>query len=705
MLPFEFCLPFCCIFIKKIQHQTFMNLRRRYGILTAGIFLIFSAITSFAQEKKPVIAATPVWVQRTQQDYSNTSLDNEAEDGYIDINFERQISLVEGSTYFKRSMRILSEGGVQNMSQVSVSYDPSYEQLIFHTIDVIRDKKRTSQLQLAKMKVLHEEEELDRFIYNGELKAVRILDDIQPGDIIEYSYTIKGRNPVFNNKFSGMMNTRFGVPFYYWYARLIVPAGREITLLDAGNTIKPEISRQAKQTVYEWKDVNLSAVRSEDKLPSWYDPYPAVILSEYKSWNEVSRWAATLFPQNITLSGELQQKINEIKSADTTPEKRVLAALHFVQDKIRYMGFEMGTGSHRPAHPDKVFAQRFGDCKEKSYLLNQMLKAMGIESELVLISTNYKATLNKWLPAASAFDHVTIRVKLNNRYYWFDPTISCQRGNIDAIEFPDYQCGLVVSDTTTSLTHIPFHAAGMVKVHELFVVPADKGEVTLKVTTTYTGSFADDIRSEFMNNSTHELQQQYKKFYQHYYEQLKIDSINHHDDETTGTFVVNEYYRAGNFWNSKSGKKAILQPFVINQELRGSNEKTRTMPFDLNFPVKMEEVIQVDMKGGMAGDPVSEHIQCGEFVFDEEGATTNDMLTLTYTYENLKDYVTPEHAENYFTLIDQVDDSKGYTISKNKEQDTAVTQPGTTSNATTIIVSIVLLLALVVGMLWWSQRD
>ena len=68
----------------------------------------------------------------------------------------------------------------------------------------------------------------------------------------------------------------------------------------------------------------------------------------------------------------------------------------------------MGKNSYKPHSPDRVMQQRFGDCKDKSYLLCTLLQAMNIEASPVLISTSYKKTITNWLPSPALFDHCTV---------------------------------------------------------------------------------------------------------------------------------------------------------------------------------------------------------------------------------------------------------------------------------------------------------
>jgi len=349
----------------------------RFPFLFIVQFLFFISYT-FSQSARLSIASEPAWVNKLTIDYSKTSLDKNATDGYIDVSYELQVSLAEQSKYVRKCRKIISQAGVQNGSEITVPYDPTYEQLIFHDIHIIRNSQILNRLQLSKIKTVHEEENLTDFIYNGTLDAVLILDDVRQGDIIEYSYTIKGFNPIFKNKYSSEYDMEFGVPIYDIYYRLIVPKNRKINIKNLNEIIQPTISDFNGQQSYEWHKTNVPPLALQDYVPAWYNPYAEILVSEFNSWKDVNDWAKELFPTKPPLSASLQKEIKDIKTTCISDTEKIKTALKFVQDDIRYMGIEMGAHSHKPADPSKVFAQRFGDCKEKSYLLCCMLNAMNI---------------------------------------------------------------------------------------------------------------------------------------------------------------------------------------------------------------------------------------------------------------------------------------------------------------------------------------
>ncbi|MES1249500.1 MAG: DUF3857 domain-containing transglutaminase family protein, partial [Chitinophaga rupis] len=410
-------------------------------------FYILLFISPVLSAQKPAIADEPSWISST--DYNSAKIPGDAEDGYSYLALEKQVNIAAHTVYHKTVIKIITGAGIQNASEVSVSYDPSYQHMVFHNIQIIRDGAVINKLNLAKIKTIQQEKELDRSIYNGTVTAVLFLEDVRKGDRIEYAYSVMGFNPVFRDKYSTELQTQYGAPIGHLLYRIICPADRPLNIKNRLTDRQPDIAQQGKDKVYQWEFKDVAALRSQDALPSWYDPYPSIQVSEYSSWNEVCKWDLPLFTARTPLSGYLKKKIEEIRSASgDDDEKKILAALRFVQDEVRYMGIEMGVNTHKPNDPEKIFAQRFGDCKDKTFLLCTMLHALGIEASPVFINTTDKQEIMNWLPTPLAFDHVTVRVRLGDKYYWFDPTISFQRGGIKDIAYPAYKCGLVLTNTT-----------------------------------------------------------------------------------------------------------------------------------------------------------------------------------------------------------------------------------------------------------------
>ncbi len=412
-----------------------------------------------------------------------------------------------------------------------------------------------------------------------------------------------------------------------------------------------------------------------------------------------------LFPLKKELSVMLQKKIKEIESANAGDAERITGALRFVQDDIRYMGIEMGENSHKPADPSKVFAQRFGDCKEKSYLLCCMLNAMNIEASPILINTVSKKSINELLPAATDFDHVTVRVKLDGAYYWFDPTIAYQRGDIKKLYYPDYQAGLVIAPNTTSLTPINFRNISYQHVKENMLIPDMSGDAQLTVTSAFYGSEADVLRNDFNDQSIQELMTGYQKFYAGYYEDIKADSLTYTDDEGTGIFTTKEYYSISNLWTADkvNGNKFSFAAFVINNVFKRPKEKNRKMPFWLIYPASYKEQVTIILPSTWSVTESEDHFKNACFAYNSRFYCVDNKVYLEADYENYKSFVSVDESPEYFNDLGKYDDISSFELSSGKSD--TVKKDDSYPSGTTLLSIIVLVALIFGGLVWWSKKN
>jgi hypothetical protein len=445
-------------------------------------------------------------------------------------------------------------------------------------------------------------------------------------------------------------------------------------------------------------------LHTQNNLPAWYDPYSSVMISEYQNWKEVNDWAMELFAIPNNISPSLQKKISEIKLKSSLPEQQTLEALRFVQDDIRYMGIEMGTNSHKPNHPNKVFAQRFGDCKDKSYLLCTILNGLGIECAPVLINTEWKKAIIDWLPSPKSFNHVTVRAKLKDGYHWFDPTISFQRGSIKDISYPDYQCGLVINENTSDLTAIKLKEPGMVRVKEVFDIKNTSDSVRFSVTTNYSGSFADNVRNSFNSMSNYQLLKDYRSYYLDYYKDILADSLNYKDDANTGVFTTKEYYTIPNIWELKNGtKKASFSSYVIDGIIKKPKETARTMPFSLQYPAHYHEEIEINIPDDWNAEQSLNNLKNDGFKMLANFYYSNKKFLLEYEYENLKDHISTNEVKQYLIDLNKKEETLSYELSQ-KDKPLVKTSKTNDSGNGYLYAKILVLLVIVGIIIEWRRR-
>ncbi|RYY38471.1 MAG: DUF3857 domain-containing protein [Chitinophagaceae bacterium] len=624
------------------------------------LLLLLSAAFSHAQ--RVVSGAVPAWVTRTPIHYEASGLEDGADDGYIDLCFEKQVSVGAQTVFIRTAKKVLTDAGVQNASEVEVDYDPSYQKLLFHAVLLRRGGKIIDKLQPARFQVLRQERERSAHLYNGMLTALLVLEDVRQGDVIEYSYSLQGFNPVFTGRFATQFDAGFSVPVYTTYYKLLAPAGRKLSVRNRGEVPAAQPVSFAGEQGWEWSINNTKALQVEDRVPGWFNPYPGIEISEWASWKEVVDWACTLFP-NVQ-STSIEKLAAGWKARYATDAERTVAALRFVEEEVRYLGVEMGTASHRPNDPSRVLAQRFGDCKDKSYLLCTLLRTMGIEAWPVLTNTADKHAVTTWLPTPLAFDHCTVQARVGGRTYWFDPTITGQRGTLSSISYPDYQVGLVVRAGDAGFSDVALQDDGRIDVTEKFIVTDFDGRGRMEVTSVYTGSWADANRDAFRSSKRADKLKQYQDYYAAYFDKVKADSIRYVDDETANRFTVLEYYTVGDVWKKDAeGKRRLsLYPFVINAYLHKPSDVDRKMPFSLVYPARIRERVEVELPEDWPIESFDEVYTGPGFTLAASGNSKGSRVALSYSYETTRDHVEPSEIDAYMTAYRRADDNVGYSL-------------------------------------------
>jgi hypothetical protein len=186
--------------------------------------------------------------------------------------------------------------------------------------------------------------------------------------------------------------------------------------------------------VYSWKFKNLKKANFDyDFSPLYYLPQIAVYIKSYsvngeikKVLNDVSdlyNWYQSLVKNiNSTNQNELKTvTLNLIKDLKTDEDK-IKSIYYYVQDKINYIAFEDGLNGFIPRDAMNVFTKKYGDCKDMSNILNEMLQYAGIESYLTWIGTRSKPYSYYELPTTFTDNHMITAVKHKNEFIFLDAT-------------------------------------------------------------------------------------------------------------------------------------------------------------------------------------------------------------------------------------------------------------------------------------------
>jgi transglutaminase-like putative cysteine protease len=603
-------------------------------------FLFF---LSFASSQKVHKKVPSHWINAISYQ-ENKDLGEEGSYRYLLIDF--QDNLASQERYAHYAIKILNADGVQEMSDISVGFDPSFQQLTFHSANIIRDGTVVDKLKNTEIKVFQRETNLERSLYDGSLTAVLNLSDVREGDIIEYAYTIKGFNPINKGHFSTVYYQQYTLPVNRIYNRLVNNGNKKITYEKRDGGAEPIILETEFGKEYVWDHDATDRVLYDNNVPFWYSQQKRVAVSTFDDWGSVVELMRPLYET----VGSVKAPSEVVKDSKGEDEK-ITKLIRFVQGEVRYLGFESGIGAYKPNPPSKVLSRRFGDCKDKSLLLVNLLKNEGVDASPLLVNTYSKDEIKEFLPSHNAFDHCIVYFNHKGKDYFVDPTISNQGGGLSNLNFPRYGYGLRIKENESDLIKIPVTARPQINITETIVVDSIGGSAIFLVESEYTGSRADYMRSYFQNSTEESINNEYLNFYSSLYPGIvSTDKIRFTDNSRDGSNVVTieEYYKIEDFWYTQPNTGATLYcetyPLVLESLINYPKSAKRTMPYHLGSPFFFNQKTTITL-------PEPWLSKDSEFTLDED------------RYELKKETLQSSEVADFLAKHDQINDQTRYQLS------------------------------------------
>jgi hypothetical protein len=237
-----------------------------------------------------------------------------------------------------------------------------------------------------------------------------------PGSIVGYEYEEDEQPMVLQNVWVFQRE----IPGRELHYSLQLPSGWEYKASWINySEIKPT---PGGNNQWEWVISDVKGIREEPEMPPIYGVAGQMIVSffppggasanGFSSWLEMGNWYRNLTSGRRDASPQITQQVASITVSARTPLEKMKALAQFVQHDVRYVAIELGIGGWQPHSASDVFANRFGDCKDKATLLSSMLSQVGIESFYVVINSE-RGSVTPQVPAnVGGFNHVVLAIKL-----------------------------------------------------------------------------------------------------------------------------------------------------------------------------------------------------------------------------------------------------------------------------------------------------
>lgn len=601
--------------------------------------------------------------------------------------YDQQTLVADQATTTHYAYRITSDAGLSDGAQISQRFDPSYASLELHLLRVWRDGVAEDRLKLDEIKVIQQERDLERQLFNGELSAITTLADVRKGDIVECAFTVRGMNPVFAGKFIDTTSVGWGSPVAFERVRVVMPPERPLHWRMQG-ALEPKhtVAAHADGTAeHSWVFRQVAPIHADSDTPSWHVQYPYLSVSEFADWEDVRAWALPLYapPRD---DPALREKALALTAGAKTTQQKVLAILDFVQREVRYLGVELGANSHRPHPPAQVLRQRFGDCKDKVTLFCALLAEVDIPAYPTLVNTYRRRTVAESLPSPYAFNHVIALVPLDGESYWLDPTALHDRGDLKQRDATAESHGLVVrADAARGLHPIPARpeTRRRLEVTQDFTYERPDQPAKLAITYRYHGESAYGMRSYLASRTKEEVTRDFLDKQKRGFPALTLTSpITWSDNAASNVIEVSLQCTVPELWSFPAGKTertAEFYPWDLQNTIAQPDNLTRTSPLDLTHPWEITMRTNVHLRGSWNLEPDDTTVETPWYRFHMQSRYADQVFRIDYSWQSRADHVPAADVPKHVAELARIRKAVGYTLRHGTEPD--ATPAGTTATS------------------------
>lgn len=317
-------------------------------------------------------------------------------------------------------IRIQSQAGVQAFGQLVIGYSSATEKL---DVDYVRVRKPDGQVietPVANAQDFAPDVLREAPTYSDFRQRHVSVSGLQAGDTLEYHTVTHITTPLAPREFWYEHSFLKDVAVNEEKLEINVPKTREVKLKSPDR--KYETSDSGDRRTYTWtiRDVYPDRKHQDDIELIEPDDTPDVQLSTFVDWEHVAQWYAKLQGERVVVDDDVRNKAAELTHGATTPLEKTRRLYDYVARKIRYVSLSFGVGRLQPHAASEVLQNGFGDCKDKHTLLQALLRAQGIQSYPVLISS-YRE-LDPDIPSPAQFNHEITAVELGSELTWLDTT-------------------------------------------------------------------------------------------------------------------------------------------------------------------------------------------------------------------------------------------------------------------------------------------
>jgi hypothetical protein len=301
-------------------------------------------------------------------------------------------------------VKVLTEEGLKAANQAGFSYSESLEEAV--VLSAYTLKKDGRRIDAPPLNIQERTAVAGGGPMFSDIKSkVIIFPDIAVDDRVGYSYKLIQKTPLFPGHFSlTEVFTKFAV---YDDVRVEVSVPTNSLRLQVfvkgvqGGRVSDKDGRMQWVWTYQNTEIATPEVGSVNPI----DYGPQIIVSSFQDYGAIGAAYDERAKPKAEVTDKIRKLADNLTEGVTAQREQARILYTWVAQNIRYAGNCIGIGSVVPHDAEMVLANRLGDCKDHTALLQALLAAKNIESIAVLVNSGSSFELPQ-VPSLGVLNHV-----------------------------------------------------------------------------------------------------------------------------------------------------------------------------------------------------------------------------------------------------------------------------------------------------------
>ncbi len=602
------------------------------------------------------VAPIPDWADHTPVQIVPPA---KAGHNFTGLLFERQIEVGKRQTCFRQAVRLETMEAVQSQSQWRLSFEPRTQAVFLHWIKIVRGDTETEHLKLESARLLERETGLEGLVIDGSFTLLLVLEDVRPGDVLDWCYTVEDRSELFAAHCASWFALPVGIVVAQYRFAVRFEESRSLQWKSSNPDLAPTERRECGMVFWEWLGQILEPPMPEPCTPEWHLGFQWMQISDFPDWALVAAILADAWKEDAD-DHSLDELAREIEQSDAESVARVERALRLVQDEHRYLSVNLELGGQIPTPPASVARRRYGDCKDLCFLLVHILRRLGVAARPVLVHTVLRKSIADLLPMPGLFNHVVVEFQLNGETRWVDATLKQQGGGPLRRVISEFGFGLPVDSPTTALLAQPaaLPNLGTYELTEHILLETSGGPSLIAVSVHAQGSHAEALRRQFETTPRSELADERQRAYaKQFSTATRTGDLQHRYDRDANEFVISEVFAIKGFLGrSRTPDTCHFQipTPLIAQVLAMADATPRRTPFGLPHPCFFTHTVVVESSSLSPMtvpryDLKTAFLRCARRV-----RSLHRTWSMTLSFSTETDSVAPEQISGYRSALEEI---------------------------------------------------